>query len=183
MELVDTPDLKSVDYNNRAGSSPARPTMYVPNCVTEEESNYLRNICEKQTWHFSAGISGNLEVSDNIFLLDSLPETKKKLESAVNSVCTNKCRTIQSWATRMNYGQEGHIHIHKGYYVTSILYLQDDNELLVHNPKKQAFELVKAPKNCLLVLPANLKHKVPHYNQNNTRYSIVMNMKLLQSSC
>lgn len=25
VELVDTPDLKSVDYYNRAGSSPARP--------------------------------------------------------------------------------------------------------------------------------------------------------------
>ena len=153
--------------------------MHILNCITEEESNYLRNICQEQDWHFSAGISGNLEVSDNIFLLESLPETKKHLESAVNSICVKKCRTIQSWATRMNYGQEGHIHIHKGYYVTSILYLQDDNELLVENKKRKDFGIVKTPKNSLLVLPADLKHKVPYYKGDSTRYSIVMNMILL----
>jgi hypothetical protein len=176
------------------------PMFLYQDVINDEQCEFLRNFCSEQK--FLPSIPGNdnsLNYSDNQDILSELPDLKEYFESLIQSLSKNVIKQVteafaikQSWATRSKKGGASSYHQHRNYYMAGVLYLQDDNQIVVENPWQSlssfAFEstehtaynclnsVVTIPNKSIILMPAYLKHQVPPWSGDNTRYSIAMNI-------
>lgn len=176
------------------------PIFLYQNAISDLECEELRKFCDNQ--EYNPSIPGNdicLHYSTNQNILAEFTELKEYFESIVQNISTNVIRQVteafsikQSWITKTPPGGASPFHSHKNYYMAGVLYLQDNNQLILENPWQNlnsfAFEpieqspfnclnsVITAPKNSLVFMPAHLKHQVPPWNGSGIRYSITMNI-------
>lgn len=162
--------------------------------ISNEQCSDLITLCEKQEY---SGINQyHVQISENKSILEG--DLKKEVEEFIQTISLEVLKQDSegfeikaSWATKCLQGQHSSMHMHKNYYMSAVLYLQD-SELVLENPlwDKSHFHfapLMKSPftcdtstmffhKNSLLLMPAWIKHTVPPWYGEGIRYSIAMNI-------
>ena len=176
------------------------PMFLYRDVIDDAQCEQLRDFCSKQ--EFLSSIPGNnnsLNYSTNQDIMSQFPELKQYIEYLIQSLSKNVIKQVteafaikQSWVTRSEKGGASSYHQHRNYYMAGVLYLQDDNQVVVENPWQSlssfAFEpiehtaynclnsVITIPNKSILLMPAYLKHQVPPWGGKNTRYSIAMNI-------
>jgi hypothetical protein len=179
------------------------PIFQYKDAISDEQSDALRKFCEAQKYTTTVGVDdgeddNSSSVSEDKVVLHRIPDMKEYFETLMQDISFQIMKQNSqgfdiksSWCTKTTKGQNSVMHNHKNYYMSAILYLQDENRLIVENPFWDyqhylfpVYELspytcnsvmVATPKNSILVLPAWLKHQIPPYDGEDPRYSIVMN--------
>ena len=178
------------------------PIFQFNDVISDEQCDALIGMCEGQEWESSAKDQPSSNkfssISIDHHILDRIPDMKEFFELFVQDLSkqvlqqnTEGFNIGTSWCTKTTVGQTTSIHKHTNYYMSGILYLQEDNRLVVENPwtDLKAFHIepftinqltcnsamIRTNKNSMLLLPAWLKHSVPLYDREEPRYSIVMN--------
>ena len=182
------------------------PIFLYQNAINDEQCAALREFCEQQTWGPSVPDTVGKENSDRSTrvsidkdVLRGIPDMKEHFEILVQDIsrqllCQNSdgFSVKSSWVTKTSKGQGSPLHLHKNYYMAGILYLQDDNILILENPfwdksnfvfpiyKQTPYTCTSAsiqpPKNSFLLFPAYMKHEIPVWDKDEDRYSIAMNI-------
>ena len=182
------------------------PMFLYENAVNDIQSEALVKMCAEQEYHPSilpeygeeeAKLSTGISVDKKV--LHSIPDMKKHFELLIQDISFQVLRQNSegfeiksSWTTKTEKGQSSRMHLHKNYYFSAILYLQEDNNLVLKCPwwDKGSFlfpvyqqspytcdsTLVSAPKNSLLILPSWVMHEIPKWQKDEIRYSIAMNI-------
>ena len=180
------------------------PIFLYNDAITDEQCDTLRQYAEQlDDWGpsfeaQSAHGSDAIETTSNKNVVESMPDMKLHFEALMQDISTQLLKQItegfnigSSWFTRTRKGQLSTMHNHKNYYMSGVLYLQDDNRIMLQNPlfDKSHFlfsvneqspytcttTLIAPPKNSFLLLPAYLFHQIPPYEKDDVRYSLVMN--------
>jgi len=176
------------------------PIFLYQDVISEEECIQLRNYCDQQEYLPSVlGSENSLNYSINQNILEDFTDLKEYFEGLVQNVSVNAIKQVtegfeikQSWITKTLSGGASPFHSHKNYYMAGVLYLQDNNQLIVENPWQNlsafAFEpieqtafnclnsVITMPSRSILLMPAHLKHQVPPWQGTDVRYSITMNI-------
>ena len=183
------------------------PIFQYKNAINDEQCEALRKLCEAQKYAPSVAPSPGKEVesarstqvSVDKVLLHNIPDMKEHFELLIQDISFQVMKQNSqgfdiksSWCTKTEKGQGSPLHLHKNYYLAAILYLQDDNNLIVESPYWMNHQflfpvyeqspytcnstLIASPKNSLLIMPAWMKHEIPIYDGDEIRYSIAMNI-------
>lgn len=181
------------------------PIFQYKDVISDEQSEALKLFCEAQEYNSTSLRFDEKEdnlttsVSDDRNVLLKIPDMKEYFEALIQDISFQIMKQNSqgfdiksSWCTKTTNGQSSLMHMHKNYYMSAILYLQEDNQLIVENPcwdmQHYLFPLYKispytcnstmivTPKNSLLIMPAWMKHQIPKYDKSDVRYSIVMNV-------
>ena len=182
------------------------PMFLYENAINDIQSEALVKMCAEQEYHPSilpeygeeeAKLSTSISIDKKV--LHSIPDMKKHFELLIQDISFQVLRQNSegfeiksSWTTKTEKGQSSRMHLHKNYYLSAILYLQEDNNLVLKCPwwDKGNFlfpvyqqspytcdsTLVSAPKNSLLILPSWVMHEIPKWQKDEIRYSIAMNI-------
>ena len=175
------------------------PIFQFNDVISDEQCDVLLDMCKEQDYVSTYGDSPNYtKASKSSNILDRIPDMKEFfelfLQDLSNQVIKQQTEGFKigtSWCTKTEKGQCSAIHSHKNYYMSGILYLQEDNRLAIENPyqdfnhywfephqlnEMNAYQsMIRTRKNSMLLLPAWIKHSIPPYEGEETRYSIVMN--------
>jgi hypothetical protein len=177
------------------------PIFLYYDAITDEQCDILREFCDSiDTW--GTCIDGNdnaMHLSGDKNILSRMPEMKFHFEALMQDISTQVMKQVSekfeirtSWVTKTEKGQVSSMHNHKNFYMAGVLYLQDDNYLMVKNPyfdlshfmfsitEQSAYTcnttLLHAPKNSFILMPSYLFHQVPSWEKDDiVRYSIAMN--------
>ena len=179
------------------------PIFLYNDAITDEQCDTIRQYAEQlDDWGASfeaaqtQGVNP-IETTANKKVVDDMPDLKLHFESLMQDISTQVLKQVtegfnigSSWFTRTKKGQLSTMHNHKNYYMSGILYLQDDNRIMLQNPHfdKSNFlfavneqtpytcttTLIAPPKNSFLILPAYMYHQIPPYEKDDIRYSLVM---------
>ena len=180
------------------------PIFLYKDAIDDEQCNALREYAEQlDDWGpsfetNSAHGKDAIETTANKNVVENMPDLKFHFESLMQDISVQLLQQFtegfnigSSWFTRTRKGQLSTMHNHKNYYMSGVLYLQDDNRIMLQNPlfdkshflfsvKEQSpytctTTLIAPPKNSFLLLPAYLFHQIPPYEKDDVRYSLVMN--------
>ena len=178
------------------------PIFLYHDAITDEQCDVLRNYADSIDGEWGSCMEGNntaMHLSFNKNVMDNMPDMKFHFEALMQDISSQLLRqntegfTIgTSWFTRTRQGEVSTMHNHKNYYMSGILYLQEDNNLVIQNPLFEMTHfvfgvqeqtpytcystMISAPKNSFLLMPAYMFHQVPMWNKDDTvRYSIAMN--------
>jgi len=181
------------------------PIFLYNDAITDEQCDTLRQYAEQlDDWGPSFetnaiyGDGNAIYTSGSKNIVDAMPDMKFHFEALMQDISTQLMHQAtegfsigSSWFTRTKKGQTSTMHNHKNYYMSGILYLQDDNRLMLQNPNFDKTHylfavneqspytctttMVAPPKNSFLLLPAYLYHQIPPYEKDDVRYSLVMN--------
>ena len=182
------------------------PIFQYKNAISDEQCAALREMCAMQTYqssvpdyHGDEKVKGATQVSIDKQLLHRIPDMKEHFELLIQDISRQILRQNSegfeiksSWSTKSEKGQGSPMHMHKNYYMAGVLYLQDDNDLVIESPywtqshflfpvyQQSPFTsnsaLINSPKNSFLLMPAWMKHEIPVWQKDDEdRYSIAMN--------
>ena len=177
------------------------PIFLYHDAITDEQCDILRQYAD-QIEDWGSCIEGNdraMHLSHNKNIMENMPDMKFHFEALMQDISTQLLKQNTegfnigtSWFTRTRKGEVSTMHNHKNYYMSGILYLQDDNRLVIQNPMFEQTHfvfgvqeqspytcystMVAAPKNSFLLMPAYMFHQVPTWDKDDVvRYSIAMN--------
>lgn len=177
------------------------PIFLYKDAITDEQCDALRQYADAiEDW--GSCIEGNdnaMHLCYDKDVMSHMSDMKFHFEALMQDISTQVMRQItegfairSSWFTRTRKGEVSTMHNHKNYYMSGVLYLQDDNRLVIQNPhfEKTHFvfgvqdqspytcfsTMIYAPKNSLLIMPAYMFHQVPTWDKDDeVRYSLAMN--------
>jgi len=183
------------------------PIFQYHNCIDDEQCDILKSFCQNQTYKPSVSSvdlgdeksKASTHVSVDKTVLNNIPDMKEHFELLFQDISvqvmkqnSNGFEIKSSWCTRTRKGQGSPLHLHKNYYMAAVLYLQDDNDLVIESPywmnshflfplyEQSPYTcnstLIRSPKNSMLIMPAWIKHEIPIWQGSETRYSIAMNI-------
>jgi len=181
------------------------PIFQYLNAINDEQCEALREMCVQQTYesslqdyHGEEKKSKATEISIDKQLLHRIPDMKQHFELLLQDISFQIMRQNSegfeiksSWSTKTKTGQASALHMHKNYYMAGVLYLQEDNNLVIEcphwmnghflfpvyqqSPYTCNSTMISSPKNSLLLMPAWMKHEIPVWEGEEDRYSIAMN--------
>ena len=182
------------------------PMFQYKNAINDDQCAALIKMCEKQDYHPTVSTEYGEEasklstdVSVDKKILHGIPDMKEHFELLIQDISIQVLKQVSqgfeiksSWTTRTKKGQYSKPHLHKNYYLSAILYLQEDNNLVLRCPwwEKGNFLFpvheqspytcentrITSPKNSLLILPSWVMHEIPLWQKDEIRYSIAMNI-------
>lgn len=177
------------------------PIFLYHDAITDEQCEELRKYAANiEEWGSCIEGSNNaMHLSYDKDVLSNMPDMKFHFEALMQDISaqvmkqnTEGFAIRSSWFTRTRKDEVSTMHNHKNYYMSGILYLQDDNRLVIQNPhfEKTHFvfgvqeqspytcfsTMISAPRNSFLVMPAYIFHQVPTWDKDDIiRYSVAMN--------
>ena len=184
------------------------PMFLYENAINDEQCDALIKMCKTQEYYPSVQPrDGCTEeeskqatgISRDNRVLHKIPDMKNHFELLMQDISVQVMKQRSegfeiksSWTTKTEKGQSSRMHLHKNYYISAILYLQDNNQIILQSPwwDKSNFlfpvdeqtpytcnsTLVRPSKNALLILPSWISHSIPTWFEETTRYSIAMNI-------
>ena len=180
------------------------PIFLYNDAINNEQCEALVKLCQKQEYISSVNASEEIAkmwtgISKDKTLLHGIPDMKQHFELLIQDISTQLLKQVtqgfeikSSWTTKTEKGQTSKMHMHKNYYLSAILYLQDDNEIILQCPwwDKGNFlfpiyeqtpytcnsSMIHPPKNSLLIMPSWMLHEIPEWKKEEDRYSIAMNI-------
>ena len=193
------------EENVRTGTLERVDLFYLPmflynNVLADEQCEALLDFCKEQEYESTVGEDSRFtSISTDTDVISKIPDMREFFEKLVDDISYQVMKqqpqafTIQnSWCTKTEKGQSSMPHVHKNYYMSGILYLQDNCSLELHNPlwdkNNYVFDvteltpytcytsLVNPPKGSFLLMPAWMYHGIPKWGGDDPRYSIAMNI-------
>ena len=176
------------------------PFFEYKNVLDEEQCSKLLEFCKEHDYVDTvAGKDSYAQYSADTNVIEKVPEMKGFFEKLVSDVSYQIMRqastefTINnSWCTKTEKGQSTVAHVHKNFYMSGVLYLQEGCAIEFKNPmfEKNPFLIeveevtpftcgssVHYPeKGSFILFPAWLEHGIPEWKGDETRYSIAMNI-------
>ena len=182
------------------------PIFQYKDAINDEQCAALIKMCEQHQYAPSVPAHPGMEeksrmstgVSLDKTVLNRIPDMKEHFEILLQDISRQIFRQNSegfeiksSWCTKTEKGQGSPLHMHKNYYMAGVLYLQEDNDLIIEcphwmnshflfpvyqqSPYTSNSALINSPKNCFLLMPAWMKHEIPVWQKDEVRYSIAMN--------
>ncbi len=176
------------------------PIFEYKNVISDEQADVLLQFCMQQDYVSTvAGHSTFTSTSADTDVMSKIPEMSGFFTKLVGDISYQIMRQTStefaipnSWCTKTEHGQMSTPHLHKNYYMSGVLYMQDDCCIELQNPlfKLNPFildvdeltpftsqsSLFYPQKNSFILFPAWLEHGIPRWDKHEDRYSIAMNI-------
>jgi|TARA_B100000085_G_scaffold134215_1_gene122100 uncharacterized protein (TIGR02466 family) len=176
------------------------PIFEYKNVIDDNQGDALLEFCMQQDYVSTVeGNSAYTSTSADHNVMSKIPEMGNFFEKLVSDISYQIMRQKStsfvipnSWCTKTEKGQMSIPHLHKNYYMSGVLYLQDDCSIEIQNPlfKLNPFiidvqeltpftsssSLFYPQKNSFVMFPAWLEHGIPRWEKDEDRYSIAMNI-------
>tara|TARA_B100002019_G_C21185271_1_gene555867 strand:+ start:96 stop:740 length:645 start_codon:yes stop_codon:yes gene_type:complete len=176
------------------------PIFEYKNVISDDQASALLEFCMQQDYVSTVdGNSSFTSTSADNNVMSKIPEMGNFFETLVSDISYQIMRQKStafaipnSWCTKTEKGQMSVPHVHKNYYMSGVLYLQDGCCIEMQNPlfKANPFvldveeltpftsqsSLFYPQKNSFVIFPAWLEHGIPRWERDEDRYSIAMNI-------
>jgi len=176
------------------------PIFEYKNVIDDDQAEVLLSFCMQQD--YTSTVGGNSAFTSNSAdndVMSKIPDMRNFFEKLVGDISYQIMRQKStefaipnSWCTKTEKGQMSISHVHKNFYMSGVLYMQDDCCIEIQNPlfKLNPYiidvqeltpftsqsSMFYPEKNSLIIFPAWLEHGIPRWEKDEDRYSIAMNI-------